>query len=132
MEDNTKQLALVNELSGVVITKDLVASDDFSKKYEYLLALIKYLDEVKSSVDDGLKTIAKDNYFTTGEPSIVSTGFRYTYIPETTRETFDSKALKADNPSIYKEYVKVSHVKETFRVIKLEKKETGPGVADVK
>lgn len=35
---------------------------------------------------------------------------------ETTRETFDAKALKADNPDLYDEYVKFSPVKGSLLI----------------
>lgn len=39
-----------------------------------------------------------------------------TRIPETTRETLDSKSLRADMPEIYDEYVKISPVKSSIRI----------------
>lgn len=121
MEKNTEQLALVNTLEGVVVTKELVASADFSQKYEYLLGLISYLDSIKKAVDSGVKEIVKDNYFETGESSVVSEGFRFTYVPATTREGVDTKKLKTENPELYKQYVKISNVNESFRVTALKK-----------
>ena len=38
------------------------------------------------------------------------------YIAATDRETFDSKRFKKDNPDIYDDYVKFSHVKPSIRV----------------
>lgn len=38
------------------------------------------------------------------------------YIGESTRETFDSKAFKADFPDLYDEYVKMSKVKPSVRI----------------
>jgi hypothetical protein len=39
-----------------------------------------------------------------------------TYVPATDRETFDSKKFRADNPDMYDNYVKISHVKPNVRV----------------
>lgn len=39
-----------------------------------------------------------------------------TYFEPTTRETFDSKAFKEENPDIYDTYVKISDVKASVRV----------------
>jgi hypothetical protein len=39
-----------------------------------------------------------------------------TRVPETTRETFDSKRLKKDNPDLYDEYINISPVKSSIRV----------------
>lgn len=39
-----------------------------------------------------------------------------TYIEPTTRATFDSKSLKADNPELYAQYLKESDVKASVRI----------------
>ena len=38
------------------------------------------------------------------------------YVAATDRETFDSKKLRADNPDIYDEYIKISTVKPSVRI----------------
>lgn len=38
------------------------------------------------------------------------------YIAPTTRESFDSKKLRADNPDLYDEYIKISPVKASVRI----------------
>lgn len=43
-------------------------------------------------------------------------GITITYIASTTRETFDSKRFKKDNPDLYDEYVKISPVKSSIRI----------------
>jgi hypothetical protein len=43
-------------------------------------------------------------------------GMTITYVAPTTRETFDSKKFKADNPDMYDEYVKLSPVKSSIRI----------------
>lgn len=39
-----------------------------------------------------------------------------TYVAPTTRESLDSKTLKAELPDIYDSYVKISNVKDSIRV----------------
>ena len=39
-----------------------------------------------------------------------------TYVEPTTRDTFDSKSLKADNPELYAQYLKPSEVKSSVRI----------------
>lgn len=41
---------------------------------------------------------------------------RINYVAATQRETFDSKAFKADMPELYDEYVKFSNVKPSVRI----------------
>ena len=38
------------------------------------------------------------------------------YVAATDRETFDSKKLRADNPDLYDEYIKISTVKPSVRI----------------
>lgn len=38
------------------------------------------------------------------------------YVSETYRETFDSKALKADDEEMYNKYIKLSPVKSSIRI----------------
>lgn len=45
-----------------------------------------------------------------------TTGMTITYVAPTTRETFDNKKFKADNPDMYDEYVKLSPVKSSIRI----------------
>ena len=120
VEDNKNQIALVGELDGVVISKELIQTEDFSKKYEYLLGLIDYLDNIKKSVNEEIKNIIKDDYLESGEPSVKTTGYRFTYTPETTRESLDTKKLKEEEPELYKKYVKISKVSESIKAVKVK------------
>ena len=43
-------------------------------------------------------------------------GMTITYVAPTTREAFDSKQFKKDNPDLYDEYVKISPVKSSIRI----------------
>lgn len=52
-------------------------------------------------------------------------GMCITLIDNVERETFDSKALKAEFPDIYREYVKVSPVKPSIRITLRKQKEEG-------
>ncbi len=38
------------------------------------------------------------------------------YVASTDRETFDSKKLRADNPDLYDEYIRISTVKPSVRI----------------
>ena len=39
-----------------------------------------------------------------------------TYVAPTTRETFDNKSFRADNPDLYDEYVKIGNVSASVRL----------------
>lgn len=119
---NTEQLEQVNQLVEVPITTSLIASEDFAQKYNYIISLTKYLEDLKKDIDTRIKEITKVHYYDTGENSIVNKEYRYTYIPESTKETFDSKKFKVDNPDLYKQYVRVSNVSESLRTTKIKPK----------
>ncbi len=125
MENSNEQLAAVNELAEALSTmppKELITSERFAQRYDLLLDLEKYIASIKEEVNSQIKEVVKENYYSTGESSICSGENRYTYVPETIRESFNSKGLKEDDPDLYKKYVKISPVKESFRVTKIKKK----------
>ena len=97
------------------LTLAVVQSQEFSEKYNLLCEQLEKIQETKKQIDDCIKLMAKENFLETGDNQIVSGNRIYTYIPETQRETFDSKALKEDSPDIYKKYVKISKVKDSMR-----------------
>lgn len=45
-----------------------------------------------------------------------TTGLSITYVAETTREDFDKKTFKKDNPDTYDEYVRFIPVKSSIRI----------------
>lgn len=118
--NNNSLIALdsINQLATVQLTNELVASEDFVNNYTNLIAASKYLEDLKKNIDNSIKELVKEQYFETGEASIESNGYKYTYIPETVRESLDSKALKAADPELYKQYVKVSNVSDSLRITK--------------
>ena len=122
MEDNKNALATIGQLAGTEITAEVVSTPEFAEKYEMLRNTKEWIDNLDKTLTAGIKAVAEKNYEETGEQSIASPGYRYTYIPETTRESFNARALKADHPDLYKEYVKVSSVSPTLRVTKIGKK----------
>lgn len=119
---NTEQLELVNQLVDAPITTALISSEDFGKKYDYLVSLTKYLEDIKKQVDSRIKEITKNQYYDTGENSVTNAGYKYTYIPESTKETFNTKEFKVDHPDLYKEYVRVSNVSDSVRTTKVKPK----------
>jgi len=115
------QMNSIVSLADVQIDKDMLVSADFNNSYLNLIAVTKYLEDLKKNIDSNIKACLKDQYFESGEGSLEANGIRYTYIPETTRETFNTKDFKTENPDLYKQYVKVSSVSESLRVTPLNK-----------
>ncbi len=119
---NTQMNSIVS-LSETEISKEILASEDFTDSYSNLVALTKYLEDLKKNIDNSIKDCLKDQYFESGEASMEANGMRYTYVPETSRETFNTKDFKAENPELYKKYVKVSPVSESLRTTRINKEQ---------
>jgi len=112
------QLTVINSLAETEITSELVASQDFNLKYKLLLDTMAKLEEIKTEVNKRIQEVLRDQYLSSGEQSVASENYTYTYVPGSMRETFDTKSFKVDQPELYKKYVKTSEVKESLRVNK--------------
>ena len=71
--------------------------------------------EIKEA-SDRLKATILEEMEAKGIVKIETPDLTITYVASTDRETFDSKAFKADNPDLYDNYVKMSPVKASVRV----------------
>lgn len=114
-----------------VADAQIIASPEFAKRYGCLTDLIRQLNNVKDHVDANIKELVKENYSKTGENSVYSESLedtlgytlRYTYVPGSSRISFDSKSFKEENPDLYKKYAKISSVSDSLRISKVEKKQ---------
>lgn len=121
MEKN--ELELVKDLEGVVMTPEVLASNNFAVKYSQLCEFVEQATKIKEMIDSGIKDIAKANYLETGDATIQNDEYKYTYVPETESTTLDSKKLKEEHPEIYAQYAKKSKRKDSLRRTKVEKKD---------
>jgi len=91
------------------INTELVAQEyelaHFELKVKQLTDLIKARREaiLNEMLEKGIKSYEID-------------GVKYTAVEPTTKETFDSKKFKEDNPELYSKYKKTSQVKASLRV----------------
>lgn len=74
--------------------------------------LSKALKERQDKVRAELQKVMEDNNIIKFESDEIVVN----YIAATTRESFDSKQLKTDNPDLYDLYVKLSPVKATIKI----------------
>lgn len=118
---NINQIVLASQLDKVEVSADLVKSENFSKSYDSLVELINYLKNIKETVDGEIKKIIEKNYQETGESSIKSEDFNFTYVAPSTKQDFDKKKLKEEQPDIYAKYTKVTDVSAQLRVTKRKK-----------
>lgn len=123
VKDGEGELLALTKLGDVPLTPALIASNDFAVKYEYLTLVLQKLGEVKKNIDGTIKDIVKDNYLSTGKNSVASEGYRYTYVPEGTREALDVKAIKKEEPELYRKYIKISTTSDSLRVTRIVPKD---------
>ena len=96
------------EKDGLTFGLDKNISERFAE-YERQLKAIK--EEYDSFKEKLLKEMEDNNIIKLETDDVI-----VSYIAPTDRETFDSKAFKADNQDLYDEYVKVSPVKSSLRI----------------
>lgn len=130
--ESINQVVLASQLDDVKISADIIKSEDFSKQYQSLENLINYLKSIKETVDAELKNIVEQEFLETGESSIKTDDYSFTYVSPTTKESLDTKRLKAEDPELYKKYVKVSNVSGSLRVTKRKKKLEKPEIEEKK
>ena len=99
--------ALVSVVNGVASLSPYASAilADFEKQAKAIKAKE---DELKKRI---LEEMEKN-----GIIKIDTAELTITYVAPTTRETFDSKAFRADNPSLYDEYVKIGAVAPSVRI----------------
>lgn len=86
---------------------------------EQAIALMKQYVELKAQADKiekDFKSALKAAMASNNIKSCENEYFKATYVPPSTRETFDSKKFKVDCPEIYEDYVKVSNVTDSVRM----------------
>lgn len=73
------------------------------------------MKELKAQEEE-LKTAIKEEMERKGIKKIETDDIIISYIAPTDRETFDSKALKKDLPTLYDDYVSITPVKASIRI----------------
>lgn len=72
--------------------------------------------EVLKEKEDALKTAILAEMEAKNIIKIETEDLSISYIASTDRESFDSKAFRKDNPSLYDEYIKMTPVKASIRI----------------
>lgn len=99
-------MELIKVETGYVLDKGTM---DEIKEIE---KLSKALKERQDKVRAELQKVMEDNNIIKFESDEIVVN----YIAPTTRESFDSKQLKTDNPDLYDLYVKLSPVKASIKI----------------
>ena len=101
-------------MDELIIVKDGVAllDADASQKIADLEKALKYIKES----EDAMKQSILAEMEAKGIIKVETEELTINYIASTDRETFDSKAFKADHADLFDEYVKMSPVKSSVRI----------------
>ena len=107
------------ERKGEIYKQEVVATEDrlaqlVQLKYDMdeLELRKKEIDRQMSEITDTVKELMRDKGIKTFENDLV----KITYVAPTTRESIDSKKLKAELPEIAAKYTKTSEVKDSVRI----------------
>ena len=98
---------LFPQLSGE-ITKEVIANPEFDKQFALLIDLEKFIKDKMAFVKDGLKSIAEQEYSSSGDNKIESKSYNVTYKPSYTRDGLDNDKLAEKYPEAYKDCQKVT------------------------
>ena len=115
---NPGQVVLARKLEGAEITTSLIKTQDFQEQYESLSDLVDYLSTLKKAIDSEIKEVIMKDYVETGESTISTDKYNFTYVGPSTKKGFDTKKLAEEHPDIYLKYVKISNVADSIRVAK--------------
>ena len=101
-------------MNELIIVENELPVIDFNTESELVILdkQEKNIKEAKAKIMDKLLKEMEEKNITKIDTPILTIN----YIAPTERETFDSKKLREDNPSLYDEYVKFSGVKSSVRL----------------
>lgn len=102
-------MELIGTLNGITVL-DIEAG----KKILELEVLAKQIKEAKEELKKGILREMEERGIIKLEDEV--NGLIINYIAETSRESFDTKKFKAENPDMYDEYVKMSTVEPSIRI----------------
>lgn len=109
-------------LNNKNLTPELIQSPEFIDAWEIIDNTAKVLDALVKASKNNIKDVVKEHFLETGENSIKTAKFNYTYKTESTRMTFDTETFKAEHPDLYTQYTKVSNVTDSVTVTKVKTK----------
>lgn len=80
------------------------------------IVVLERVVKAAKDAEEKLKAAILDEMENKGIIKLDSDRLAITYVAPTTRERFDSKALRADLPEVYDAYAKISPVKASVRI----------------
>ena len=125
-EKKENGLVLADSLKSIAtadITAASLASNEFSEQYFWLQQACKQLTDLKAQVDEKIKSVVEEEFLNTGNQNIKSDILSFAFVPNSIRETVDTKRFKKEQPDLYKQYVRTSSVKSSLRVTPIKDKD---------
>ena len=109
-------------LSNKDLTPEQIQSPEFIDAWELLNNTSDVVKTVMDTCKGRIKEVVKEHFLETGESTIKTDKFNYTYKTQSTRSSFDSNSFKVDYPDLYPKYIKVSEVSDSVTVSKVKEK----------
>lgn len=103
-----------NEL--IIVNGEL--SKDFTDEYIEFLKYKKMVDAKEEDFKNRLKEAMREN----NVYKLANDRISIAYTPETTREDFDKKRFKEENPDLFDNYLKITKVSGSLRITVKEEK----------
>lgn len=113
---------LAAEVEGRQFVNPLPSVNTLPDRYKAMEMQILDLLAKKKEIEEQVKTFSermKGEMEKAGVKTWETDNMRLTYIEPSTKETFDSKKFKEENPESYKNYIKTTKVKSSIRITSL-------------
>lgn len=91
---------------------NLILNPSISKQLANFEESVKRIKEAQDKLKADILKAMEEN----GIVKLDTEDLTISYVAPTYRETFDSKALKADDEATYNKYIKISDVKSSIRI----------------
>ena len=138
-KEETKETGLVvlpnwddkGEALEVEITEELITSSQFLDWYYGLVKQQEELSNLTKQITPYIKNILENKFYETGDNFIKDERIRFSYLPGSTKTSFNEKEFKKDYPDLYKKYITVAPTSSSVRVTtKKEKSSSKKGFSD--
>ena len=100
----------------VKITEELISSPQFMNWYYALIKQQEELSNITKQITPYIKNVLEDKFYETGDNFIKDERIRFSYLPGSTKTSFNEKEFKKDYPELYKKYITVTPTNSSVRV----------------
>ena len=124
----TDLLTFLKKLNDTPLTEEMIRSEEFCNTYSLLEDLANSVTSVQKKVKDGILPILRENFIGSGETSIRTKDYLFTYKPSYQKNTFNMDLFKSAHPELAAElqspsYYKISVAKDSITITPNKKKD---------